>query len=657
MKSNFKYIALLAIILCACNKEVMPETADMPVKVSAKIAPSIITRVTDDGTAFTDGDMIKVNNLNRESKNLATYTYSASSKKWNTTDELYWDGNSDNTFNAWYPATAEYTSFNIPSDQSSGTAQADWMTATTTAKKSDGTVELLFAHHLSKVRITIESWSNEYTEDKQVVNSLELKSLSGGMSYDGVVAMGDMATKWVKSYASTSNTTYVAIVAPGMYEANEEIMKLYVNDSSLPLIVKTSKAVIIESSKAYNFKLAIGNDLATITSSVVISDWEDEVLDDQQANMTDSSEPEKIEYTLTQGYASEGTLNNNASHRVKTSFIYGNFSVRVNDGYVIRAIYTYPTAKVSANFSCVLANCTDRTKMDVMNEGRYAIITFASASDPNANISASEDIVKSLTKYEVKLPETEGCPHINNAVFFGDSIMHGVYSYFEKDTDGSILRKNGFDSDSFSFYRIPDYFGLLAKATVTNNAKRGSGWITDGRNLGNALEMVNKTDFAQYDFAAFCIGINDWIQGAQIGSLDAPGNTGGSISDGTVVANMIACFEKIQSQNPQCKIVVYSPYICWGQYSDGGDYTSKTFYGDRSTNYALGAKNKAGYTLQDLIDVIDQVCSHYNIRHVPLSQSKVCTVDNVKDVMIDGLHPSREVRLDLAAELLELSGY
>lgn len=657
MKSNFKYIVLLAIILCACNKEVMPDTADMPVMVSAKIAPSIITRVTDDGTAFTDGDMIKVNNLNRESKNLASYTYSASSKKWNTTDELYWDGNSDNTFNAWYPATAEYTSFNIPSDQSSGTAQADWMTATTTAKKSDGTVELLFAHHLSKVRITIESWSNEYTEDKQVINSLELKSLSGGMSYDGVVAMGDMATKWVKSYASTSNTTYVAIVAPGMYEANEEIMKLYVNDSSLPLIVKTSKAVIIESSKAYNFKLAIGNDLATITSSVVISDWEDEVLEDQQANMTDSSEPEKIEYTLTQGYASEGTLNNNASHRVKTSFIYGNFSVRVNDGYVIRAIYTYPTAKVSANFSCVLANCTDRTKMDVMNEGRYAIITFASASDPNANISASEDIVKSLTKYEVKLPETEGCPHINNAVFFGDSIMHGVYSYFEKDTDGSILRKNGFDSDSFSFYRIPDYFGLLAKATVTNNAKRGSGWITDGRNLGNALEMVNKTDFAQYDFAAFCIGINDWIQGAQIGSLDAPGDTGGSISDGTVVANMIACFEKIQSQNPQCKIVVYSPYICWGQYSDGGDYTSKTFYGDRSTNYALGAKNKAGYTLQDLIDVIDQVCSHYNIRHVPLSQSKVCTVDNVKDVMIDGLHPSREVRLDLAAELLELSGY
>lgn len=658
MNNNFKYIMLMVwtVLLCSCNNESVPDTADMAVKVSAKISPSIITRVTDDGTTFTDGDVIKVQNLNRESKNLAAYTYSASTKQWNTEDELYWDGIYDNTFNAWYPATADYTSFDIPSDQSLGTAQADWMTATTTTKKSNGTVELLFDHHLSKVRIIIESWSNEYTQDQQVVNSLELKSLSSVMSFDGALA-GDMEAKWVKSYPSTLNTTYVAIVAPGRYEAEQEIMLLYVNGSELPLIVKTSSDVTIESGKAYNFKLAVGNDLATITSSVVVSDWEDETLDDQQANAVDSNAAEKIDFTLSQGYASEGTLNTIAAHRVKTSFIYGNFSVKVNSGYVIRAIYTYPTDKVTTNFSCVLANCTDRTQMDVMNEGRYAIITFASATDPNGAISASDDIVKSLTKYEVKLPETEGCPYINSAVFFGDSIMHGVYSYFETDQYGAILRKNGFDSDSYSFFRIPDYFGLLAKATVTNNAKRGSGWIVDTRNLGNALEMVNKTDFTKYDYAAFCIGINDWIQGATIGSLDAPGNTGGSISEGTVVANMIACFEKIQSQNPQCKIVVYSPYICWGQYSDGGDYTSKVLYGDQSTNYALGATNKAGYTLQHLIDVIDQVCRQYGIDHAPLSKSKVCTLENVKDVMIDGLHPSREVRLDLAAELLELSGY
>lgn len=367
----------------------------------------------------------------------------------------------------------------------------------------------------------------------------------------------------------------------------------------------------------------------------------------------DSKEDENIDFTLSQGYASEGTLNNNASHRVKTSFIYGSFSVKVNDGYVIRAVYTYPTNKVSADYTCVLANCTDRTEIDVMNEGRYAIVTFANASDPKASILPTENIVKSLTRYNIALPDYPGCPYISSAVFFGDSIMHGVYSYYETDSNGKVLRKNGFDSNSYSYLRIPDYFGLMAGATVTNNGKRGSGWITDTRNLGNALEMANKTDFSKYDFAAFCLGINDWIQGAKVGSLDNPGSTGNSISEGTVVANMIACIEKVKKENPSCKMVVYSPYISWGQYSDGGDYTSKTLYGDESTDYALGAVNKAGYTLQELIDVIDQVCRYYGIRHVPLSRSKVCTKDNVKDIMIDGLHPSREIRQSLAEEILK----
>ena len=276
-------------------------------------------------------------------------------------------------------------------------------------------------------------------------------------------------------------------------------------------------------------------------------------------------------------------------------------------------------------------------------------------TDKSNSVNRSNLLVMPVVDLDV--PNYPGCPYINKAVFFGDSIMHGVYSYYEESADGKILRKNGFDSNSNTHLRIPDYFGLYADAEVTNNGKRGSGWITDTRNLGNALEMANQTDFTKYDFAAFCLGINDWIQGAQIGSLDEPGKTGGAISEGTVVANMIACFEKVRNENPQCKIVVYSPYISWGQRSDGGDYTANTLYGNESTDYALGAVNKAGYTLQDLIDVIDEVCSHYGIRHVPLSQSKVCTKDNVKDIMIDGLHPSREARPALALEILEQSGY
>ena len=652
MKSIRSVSAILfCLILSACSVHEMASDNPYPqVHISARIEPSIITKVTEDGTSFSDGDAIQVQNMNRKNMNLAKYTYSASTGKWNTTDKLYWEGNSENTFHAWYPTTATYDSFTIPSDQTDGTSEADWMTASTAARRPDGKVRLSFSHNLAKVSVMVDGWTNEYTDNERVINRLDIKSISSIISRNETI-YGDNVSKWIKTCPIKANSIFNCIIAPGKYETGTDIMMVYVNSSGTPLSVKTSSEIEILPGKAYNFRLNIGKTLATITSSVSVGDWEDENLDDQQAVITGPAEPADIAYTLSQGYASEGTLNNNAPHRVKTNLIYGSFSIKVNEGYVIRAIYTYPTEKVSSDFTCILANCTDRTEMDVMNEGRYAVITFANGSDPNGRISPTEDIVKSLTKYEMEVPDYPGCPYINSAVFFGDSIMHGVYSYFETGTDGKILRKNGFDSHSYNYLRIPDYFGLMADAAVTNNAKRGSGWITDTRNLGNALEMANKTDFSKYDFAAFCLGINDWIQGAQIGSIENPGTTGGSISEGTVVANMTACFEKVRRENPSCRIVVYSPYISWGQYSDGGDYTSKTYYGDESTDYALGALNKAGYTLQELIDVIDQVCRYYGIRHVPLSKSKVCTKENVKDIMIDGLHPSREIRPDLAEEI------
>ena len=652
MKSIRSVSAILfCLILSACSVHEMASDNPYPqVHISARIEPSIITKVTEDGTSFSDGDAIQVQNMNRKNMNLAKYTYSASTGKWNTTDKLYWEGNSENTFHAWYPTTATYDSFTIPSDQTDGTSEADWMTASTAARRPDGKVRLSFSHNLAKVSVMVDGWTNEYTDNERVINRLDIKSISSIISRNETI-YGDNVSKWIKTCPIKANSIFNCIIAPGKYETGTDIMMVYVNSSGTPLSVKTSSEIEILPGKAYNFRLNIGKTLATITSSVSVGDWEDENLDDQQAVITGPAEPADIAYTLSQGYASEGTLNNNAPHRVKTNLIYGSFSIKVNEGYVIRAIYTYPTEKVSSDFTCILANCTDRTEMDVMNEGRYAVITFANGSDPNGRISPTEDIVKSLTKYEMEVPDYPGCPYINSAVFFGDSIMHGVYSYFETGTDGKILRKNGFDSHSYNYLRIPDYFGLMADAAVTNNAKRGSGWITDTRNLGNALEMADKTDFSKYDFAAFCLGINDWIQGAQIGSIENPGTTGGSISEGTVVANMTACFEKVRRENPSCRIVVYSPYISWGQYSDGGDYTSKTYYGDESTDYALGALNKAGYTLQELIDVIDQVCRYYGIRHVPLSKSKVCTKENVKDIMIDGLHPSREIRPDLAEEI------
>lgn len=277
MKTSYKYLAIaFASILCSCNEEVTPDIIESQVQISANITPCVLTRVNDEGTAFTNGDQIKVQNVDREKKNLATYTYS--NDVWTTYDELYWGVQSENTFNACYPATAAYNSFTIPANQTTAVnlASADWMTATTTASRNS-TVALSFSHNLAKVTVTIKEWNNEYLENEKVISSLELNSLSSVMPNNNTAM-------WVKAYEKEENTSFVAIIAPGTYTSGKDIMQVYVNGSSTPLAVKTSEALTLEASKAYSFKLKVGKELATITSSVTVGDWGDVDLDNQNAS-------------------------------------------------------------------------------------------------------------------------------------------------------------------------------------------------------------------------------------------------------------------------------------------------------------------------------------------------------------------------------------
>lgn len=284
-------IASLAIGLCACNKEQAYIADDLCVQISADITACAQTRVTDDGKSFTDGDAITVLNMNRVDNNQAVYTYAGSSGKWNTTGKLYWKGESDNTFQAWYPSNAAYDAFTIPSDQSEGISASDWMVAQSTAKKSDGKVSFIFTHLLSKVNVTVDKWGNGFSENQKSINKIELKSLSSVMSYDGALS-GDDLTKWIESYVSQENRSYTLVLAPGTYASGEEIMKVF-NSSATPLMVKTTSSVTVESGKSYSFKLTVGKDHAEITSCVSVDDWDDEVLDDQYAGVPD---PNKLDY-------------------------------------------------------------------------------------------------------------------------------------------------------------------------------------------------------------------------------------------------------------------------------------------------------------------------------------------------------------------------
>lgn len=240
---------------------------------------------------------------------------------------------------------------------------------------------------------------------------------------------------------------------------------------------------------------------------------------------------------------------------------------------------------------------------------------------------------------------------IQKAVFMGDSITHGVYSLWHSDAHQETDRYNGFDLSSMTdvaeataYHGIHYYFGKLARcANVVNLGKRGTGYVADTRNIGNAIEVATDYDFSDVDFVALCFGVNDYLQGKTIGDITTQ-------ASGTIIGNMCATIEKILTDNPLCKVVAYSPYNTWGQVSYGGNYTSNVLYGDESSNYALGHSIN-GNTLQDIIDAEEIVCNYYGIQLVKLSQSNVINRFTIKEILIDGLHPSKESYIKLAAEI------
>ena len=140
MKTYYKYIilAVVALTFAACmqKEDFTPRADGDAVKINATIG-KLQTRVAyeDDGTTnFINGDEICVQNILREFKNIATYTFDGST--WTTTDVLVWNGGTtESQFQAWYPATASFDKFTLPTLQNDNErlATADWMTASTSA--------------------------------------------------------------------------------------------------------------------------------------------------------------------------------------------------------------------------------------------------------------------------------------------------------------------------------------------------------------------------------------------------------------------------------------------------------------------------------------------------------------------------------------------
>ena len=314
---TLKYIALAALTcsLAACEQEDFTPSvqgdADA-VKITATIG-KLQTRVSyaERNTTFDENDQIKVVNKLRTSKNVATYTLT--DEEWNTADPFVWNGASKNEFEAWYPLTASYTTFTIPTDQSSDQllGAADWMTASSGKidKPENHTLNLNFHHQLSKVTVNIAKWNSEFDSSEKVIENLKIYSKGTDIE---VVYATDGPNVTTSDGALTAITpsavghTYTAIVAPAKYANTDKFMTFTVNGQEMTVLATPSSLNEegLQAGLHYLFDLKVGKDAVTLYS-IKVTPWEEKEIDGGVATEALSSinatamTPDKLNATVT----------------------------------------------------------------------------------------------------------------------------------------------------------------------------------------------------------------------------------------------------------------------------------------------------------------------------------------------------------------------
>ena len=280
-RSNFPSLlfALSSLLFVSCEQveDFSQETDADAVRVVASIN-KLQTRVAyeNDGTTnFVTDDEICVQNILRESKNIATYTFDGSI--WTTTDALVWNGGTaESQFQAWHPATASFDKFTLPTLQNDNErlATADWMTASTSAmvKPDDKTINLAFEHKLAKITVQITEFTSQFGEDAHLFPTTTIYSLMD----DNVTVVGG-----IKPIVRSNSA--IAIVCPGKYAPGSKLMEITISEPTGETYLDVPVNAFLtdtglEAGKHYTFNLTVGKNAAVI-NSVSVTDWIEKDID------------------------------------------------------------------------------------------------------------------------------------------------------------------------------------------------------------------------------------------------------------------------------------------------------------------------------------------------------------------------------------------
>ena len=257
--------ALLPLFITSCTNDDANVTTT-PQKDQVVTLSAGITRTEGEtGTTNTESfsyNKIKVINVTRQEKGLpysqAVFTKNTSeaTTTWTSDSPLLWCGGMENTFHAVYPATADYSSFTVPADQSTEAKlkSADWMTgeAKVTLANLDNAsaLDINMTRKMAMVEIEIKIGS---TIDGNHLLVVESPSYNGT---DNIIF--ETNDNKINAYrTSNSEFTFSSIIPPGSKSKDAILCRLYRKNNESPTLLNSYKLnsdIIFQSGKKYKFK-------------------------------------------------------------------------------------------------------------------------------------------------------------------------------------------------------------------------------------------------------------------------------------------------------------------------------------------------------------------------------------------------------------------
>lgn len=257
--------ALLPLFITSCTNDDANVTTTPQQDPVVTLSAGITRTEGETGTTNTESfsyNKIKVINVTRQGKGLpysqAVFTKNTSeaTTTWTSDSPLLWCGGMENTFHAVYPATADFSSFTVPTDQSDATklASADWMTgeakATLNNLTSASPLDINMTRKMAMVEIEIKTGRTIDSNHLLVVES---------PSYEGTDnIIFETNDKKINAYrTSNSEYTFSSIIPPGSKSKDAILCHLYRKNNESPILIdsyKLNSDIIFQSGKKYKFK-------------------------------------------------------------------------------------------------------------------------------------------------------------------------------------------------------------------------------------------------------------------------------------------------------------------------------------------------------------------------------------------------------------------